>query len=212
MENLLEESWREVLADEFKKPYFAKLKSFISEAYEKTMVFPPREKIFAAFSHTPFSKVKAVIIGQDPYHEPGEAQGLSFYVPPETKTPPSLRNIAKELGKMPNLLSWTNQGVLLLNATLTVEAHKAASHQKQGWETFTDAAVRALAEKRSNLVFILWGAYAQKKGAFINRTRHCIIESAHPSPLSASRGFFGSKPFEKANAYLEAHSISKINW
>ena len=212
MENLLEESWRKVLTDEFEKPYFEKLKSFISEAYEKTVVFPSREKIFAAFSHTPFSKVKAVIIGQDPYHEPGEAQGLSFYVPPEIKTPPSLRNIAKELGKMPNLLSWANQGVLLLNATLTVEAHKAASHQKQGWETFTDAAVRTLAEKRSNLVFILWGAYAQKKGAFIDRTRHCVIESAHPSPLSASRGFFGSRPFEKANAYLEAHSISKIDW
>ncbi len=212
MENLLEESWREVLAGEFEKPYFAKLKNFVSEAYEKTEVFPPRGKVFAAFSHTPFNKVKAVIIGQDPYHEPREAQGLSFYVPPDVKTPPSLRNIAKELGKMPDLLSWADQGVLLLNATLTVEAHKAGSHQKKGWETFTDAAVRALAENRSQLVFILWGAYAQKKGAFIDRSRHCVIESAHPSPLSASRGFFGSKPFYKANAYLEAHSIPKICW
>ena len=212
MENLLEESWREVLAGEFEKPYFAKLKNFVSEAYEKTEVFPPRGKVFAAFSHTPFNKVKAVIIGQDPYHEPREAQGLSFYVPPDVKTPPSLRNIAKELGKMPDLLSWADQGVLLLNATLTVEAHKAGSHQKKGWETFTDAAVRALAENRSRLVFILWGAYAQKKGAFIDRSRHCVIESAHPSPLSASRGFFGSKPFDKANAYLEAHSIPKICW
>lgn len=212
MENLLEESWREVLAGEFEKPYFAKLKNFVSEAYEKTEVFPPRGKVFAAFSHTPFNKVKAVIIGQDPYHEPREAQGLSFYVPPDVKTPPSLRNIAKELGKMPDLLSWADQGVLLLNATLTVEAHKAGSHQKKGWETFTDAAVRALAENRSQLVFILWGAYAQKKGAFIDRSRHCVIESAHPSPLSASRGFFGSKPFDKANAYLEAHSIPKICW
>ncbi|MBO5647667.1 MAG: uracil-DNA glycosylase [Kiritimatiellae bacterium] len=212
MENLLEESWREVLAGEFEKPYFAKLKNFVSEAYEKTEVFPPRGKVFAAFSHTPFNKVKAVIIGQDPYHEPREAQGLSFYVPPDVKTPPSLRNIAKELGKTPDLLSWADQGVLLLNATLTVEAHKAGSHQKKGWETFTDAAVRALAENRSQLVFILWGAYAQKKGAFIDRSRHCVIESAHPSPLSASRGFFGSKPFDKANAYLEAHSIPKICW
>ena len=212
MENLLEESWREVLAGEFEKPYFAKLKNFVSEAYEKTEVFPPKGKVFAAFSHTPFNKVKAVIIGQDPYHEPREAQGLSFYVPPDVKTPPSLRNIAKELGKMPDLLSWADQGVLLLNATLTVEAHKAGSHQKKGWETFTDAAVRALAENRSQLVFILWGAYAQKKGAFIDRSRHCVIESAHPSPLSASRGFFGSKPFDKANAYLEAHSIPKICW
>lgn len=208
----MEQSWREVLADEFQKPYFAKLKGFVDDAYGRTEVFPPQEKIFAAFSHTPFGKVKAVIIGQDPYHEPHEAQGLSFYVPPEVKTPPSLRNIAKELGRMPDLLAWADEGVLLLNATLTVEAHKAGSHQKKGWETFTDAAVRALAERKNNLVFILWGAYAQRKGAFIDRSRHCVIESAHPSPLSASRGFFGSKPFEKANDYLEAHSIPKINW
>ena len=205
-------SWRSALQKEFDQPYFESLMTFVDNAYAASTVFPPENKIFEAFNRTPFDKVKVVILGQDPYHEPDQAQGLCFYVPPGVKPPPSLRNIAKELGKMPDLLSWTDQGVLLLNATLTVEAHKAGSHQKKGWETFTDAAVKALAEKRDNLVFILWGAYAQKKGEFIDRTRHLIVESAHPSPLSARRGFFGSQPFSKANAYLTEKAIEPIVW
>lgn len=205
-------SWRSALQKEFDQPYFESLMTFVDNAYAASTVFPPENKIFEAFNRTPFDKVKVVILGQDPYHEPDQAQGLCFYVPPGVKPPPSLRNIAKELGKMPDLLSWADQGVLLLNATLTVEAHKAGSHQKKGWETFTDAAVKALAEKRDNLVFILWGAYAQKKGEFIDRTRHLIVESAHPSPLSARRGFFGAQPFSKANAYLTEKAIEPIVW
>lgn len=205
-------SWRNILDEESGKPYFATLMTFIENAYSSSVVFPPRQKIFEAFNRTPFDDVKVVILGQDPYHEPGQAQGLSFYVPKNVKPPPSLRNIAKELGKMPDLLSWADQGVLLLNATLTVEAHKAGSHQKKGWETFTDAAIKALAERRQNLVFILWGAYAQKKGEFIDRSRHLVIESAHPSPLSARRGFFGSRPFKRANEYLAQNSLRTIEW
>lgn len=205
-------SWRNILDEESGKPYFTTLMTFIENAYSSSVVFPPRQKIFEAFNRTPFDDVKVVILGQDPYHEPGQAQGLSFYVPENVKPPPSLRNIAKELGKMPDLLSWADQGVLLLNATLTVEAHKAGSHQKKGWETFTDAAIKALAERRQNLVFILWGAYAQKKGEFIDRSRHLVIESAHPSPLSARRGFFGSRPFERANEYLAQNSLRTIEW
>lgn len=205
-------SWRNILDEESGKPYFTTLMTFIENAYSSSVVFPPRQKIFEAFNRTPFDDVKVVILGQDPYHEPGQAQGLSFYVPANIKPPPSLRNIAKELGKMPDLLSWADQGVLLLNATLTVEAHKAGSHQKKGWETFTDAAIKALAERRQNLVFILWGAYAQKKGEFIDRSRHLVIESAHPSPLSARRGFFGSRPFERANEYLAQNSLHTIEW
>lgn len=205
-------SWRNILDEESGKPYFASLMTFVENAYSSSVVFPPKAKIFEAFNKTPFDDVKVVILGQDPYHEPGQAQGLSFYVPENVKPPPSLRNIAKELGKMPDLLSWADQGVLLLNATLTVEAHKAGSHQKKGWETFTDAAIKALAERRQNLVFILWGAYAQKKGEFIDRSRHLVIESAHPSPLSARRGFFGSRPFERANEYLAQNSLRTIEW
>lgn len=212
MDVRIEESWKRVLAREFEKPYFVGLTDFVRNAYRSGTVYPPPGKIFAAFDRTPFDRVKVVILGQDPYHEPGQAQGLCFYVPPEVKDPPSLVNIAKELGHRPDLLSWTDQGVLLLNATLTVEAHKAGSHQGKGWEVFTDAVIRALAEEREHLVFILWGSYAQKKGAFIDRTRHCVIESAHPSPLSAYRGFFGSKPFDKANAYLQSHNQSPIAW
>jgi len=200
-----------------------------------------REKIFNAFARTPFDKVKVVIIGQDPYHEPGQAQGLAFYVPPTVKTPPSLRNISKELkeerldhrasglqgqlmlfsdqpieipasDQIPDLLDWTDQGVLLINATLTVEAGKAGSHQKRGWEEFTDAAIRRLSEKREHLVFLLWGAYAQKKGAVIDRTKHLVLESAHPSPLSARNGFFGNGHFRKTNDYLVAHGLTPINW
>lgn len=212
MDVRIEESWKRVLAREFEKPYFVGLTDFVRNAYRTGTVYPPPGKIFAAFDRTPFDRVKVVILGQDPYHEPGQAQGLCFYVPPEVKDPPSLVNIAKELGHRPDLLSWTDQGVLLLNATLTVEAHRAGSHQGKGWEVFTDAVIRALAEEREHLVFILWGSYAQKKGAFIDRRRHCVIESAHPSPLSAYRGFFGSQPFDKANAYLQSHNQSPITW
>ena len=226
MERLLEESWRSELAGEFGKEYFLRLKEFVDNAYATTTVFPPREKIFNAFARTPFEKVKAVIIGQDPYHEPGQAQGLAFYVPPTVKTPPSLRNIAKELNDefrssslftltsslSPDLLSWTDQGVLLINATLTVESGKAGSHQKRGWEEFTDAVIRRLSEKREHLVFILWGAYAQKKGAVIDRARHLVLESAHPSPLSARNGFFGNGHFRKTNDYLSSHGLTPIRW
>ena len=221
----IEESWKRVLGPEFEKKYFADLTDFVRKAYTAGKCFPPAKLIFNAFNRTPFDKVKVVILGQDPYHEPGQAQGLAFYVPPDIQTPPSLVNIAKELGedvggqgtadngqRVPDLLSWTDQGVLLLNATLTVAAHCAGSHQGKGWETFTDAVVRALAERREHLVFILWGSYAQKKGWFIDRQKHCVIASAHPSPLSAYRGFFGSKPFSKANAYLSAHGIDPVIW
>ncbi len=220
MEVKIEETWKTILAGEFEKPYFANLAAFVKAAYRRGRVYPPAGRIFEAFNRTPFDKVKVVIIGQDPYHEPGQAQGLCFYVPPGISTPPSLVNIAQELandcggdkGAVPDLLSWTDQGVLLLNATLTVEAHRAGSHQGKGWETFTDAVIHALAETREHLVFILWGSYAQKKGAFIDRTRHAVIASPHPSPLSAYRGFFGSKPFSKTNAYLAAHGIDPIKW
>ena len=224
MDVKIEESWKRVLGSEFEKKYFADLTDFVRKAYAAEKCFPPAKLIFNAFNRTPFGKVKVVILGQDPYHEPGQAQGLAFYVPPGIQTPPSLVNIAKELDSdlhcstsaststVPDLLSWTDQGVLLLNATLTVAAHRAGSHQNHGWETFTDAVVRALAEQREHLVFILWGSYAQKKGAFIDRDKHCVIRSAHPSPLSAYRGFFGSKPFSKANAYLAATGSAPINW
>ena len=212
MEVKIEESWKTLLGAEFEKEYFSKLAAFVRDAYAKGPCYPPAKLIFNAFNRTPFDKVKVVILGQDPYHEPGQAQGLAFYVPPAVATPPSLQNIAKELGHMPDLMAWTDQGVLLLNATLTVAAHCAGSHQGHGWETFTDAVVRLLAERRDNLVFILWGAYAQRKGAFIDRTRHLVIESAHPSPLSAHRGFFGSKPFGRTNDYLAAHGLAPIAW
>ena len=210
----IEESWKSVLAEEFEKPYFSDLVSFVRGAYASGIVYPPAKLIFHAFDRTPFDKVKVVILGQDPYHEPGQAQGLAFYVPPGVRTPPSLQNIAKELGKgqVPDLLGWADQGVLLLNATLTVEAHKAGSHQKKGWENFTDAVVKALNERREKLVFLLWGAYARRKGEIIDRARHCVIESAHPSPLSAHNGFFGSRPFERANEYLRANGIEAVEW
>lgn len=219
MEVKIEQSWKDILAAEFDADYFASLVSFVKGAYAAGPVYPPARLIFNAFNRTPFDRTKVVILGQDPYHEPGQAQGLAFYVPPQIQTPPSLINIAKELkedcgtdGRVPDLLSWTDQGVLLLNATLTVKAHCAGSHQGRGWERFTDAVVKALAERREHLVFILWGSYAQRKGAFIDRTRHLVIESAHPSPLSAYRGFFGSKPFSRANAYLKATGQEPVVW
>lgn len=212
MDVRIEESWKRVLADEFEKPYFATLVRFVKGAYASGAVYPPARFIFNAFNRTPFDKVKVVILGQDPYHEPGQAQGLAFYVPPAVEAPPSLVNIAKEVGHMPDLLSWSDQGVLLLNATLTVAAHRAGSHQNRGWETFTDAVIRALNERRENLVFLLWGSYAQRKGAIIDRRRHLVLEAPHPSPLSAYRGFFGCGHFAKCNAYLAAKGLAPIAW
>ena len=218
MDVRIEPGWKSVLADEFASPYFGELVAFVKNAYATGAVYPPARLIFNAFDRTPFDRVRVVILGQDPYHEPGQAQGLAFYVPPGVRPPPSLVNIARELqddvgkAEIPDLLSWTDQGVLLLNATLTVRAHAAGSHQGRGWERFTDAVVHALAARREHLVFILWGSYAQRKGAFIDRSRHLVIESPHPSPLSAYRGFFGSKPFSKANAYLAEHGLGSVAW
>lgn len=216
----IEQSWKEQLALEFDKEYFKSLTDFVRQEYQSTTVYPPGSYIFNAFEHCPFNKVKVVILGQDPYHEPGQAHGLSFSVQDGIPYPPSLVNIFKELesdlGKpMPssgNLLRWADQGVLLLNATLTVRAHLAGSHQNRGWETFTDAVIHKLADNRSHLVYILWGSYAQKKGAFIDASHNLVIKSAHPSPLAAYRGFFGSKPFSKANDYLIATGQEPIDW
>ncbi len=205
-------AWAELMKGELSKPYIEGLSNFIETAYKTSEVFPPREKIFAAFDITALEDVKVVILGQDPYHEPGQAQGLAFYVPSDVKKPPSLVNIEKELGKEVDLISWARQGVLLLNATLTVQAHKAASHKGHGWEEFTDSVISRLSEARENIVFILWGNNAQKKVSLIDEDRHLILKSAHPSPLSAYRGFFGSKPFSKANDYLISHGISPVEW
>lgn len=220
MDVKIEPSWKRQLADEWEKPYFAALTDFVRREYASGTVYPPGPRIFAAFDACPFDRVKVVILGQDPYHGPGQANGLSFSVNPGVEVPRSLRNIYAELqsdlGVSPppsgDLSRWAEQGVLLLNATLTVRAGQAASHQGHGWEEFTDAAVRRLAEQREGLVFILWGAYAQRKGAFIDRSRHCVISSAHPSPLSASRGFFGSRPFSRANLYLTSRGEAPIQW
>ncbi|MDE5724821.1 MAG: uracil-DNA glycosylase [Duncaniella sp.] len=216
----IEDSWKEALASEWDKDYFKKLTDFVRSEYGSATVYPPASKIFAAFDSCPFGDVRVVILGQDPYHGFGQANGLSFSVNPGVEIPRSLQNIYKELqtdlGINPpvsgDLSRWARQGVLLLNATLTVRAASAGSHQGHGWEEFTDAAIRRLAEDREGLVFILWGAYAQRKGAFINRMRHCVIESPHPSPLSASRGFFGSRPFSRANDYLVKHGQKPIEW
>lgn len=216
----IEESWKKHLAPEFEKDYFVRLTNFVRQEYQTTTVYPPGRLIFNAFNLCPFDQVKVVIIGQDPYHGPGQAHGLCFSVNDGVPFPPSLQNIFKEIQSdlgtpIPttgNLTRWANQGVLMLNATLTVRAHQAASHQRQGWEEFTDAAIRILAEERENLVFILWGAYAQKKGAFIDRNKHLVLASAHPSPLSAYNGFFGNKHFSRANEYLIAHGQQPIQW
>jgi len=216
----IEPSWKEKLAGEFEKPYFTQLTEFIKSEYQTQTVYPPGKEIFSAFDHCPFSQVKAVIIGQDPYHGPQQANGLCFSVRDGIRIPPSLINIFKEinsdLGKpIPisgDLQRWARQGVLLLNATLTVRASSPGSHQNKGWELFTDAAIRILAEKREHIVFMLWGAYAQKKGEIIDRNRHLVLMSAHPSPFSADRGFFGSKHFSKANHYLRSHGIAEIDW
>lgn len=216
----IEESWKLRLAEEFEKDYFIRLTDFVRQEYAQGVVFPPGRLIFNAFDLCPFDKVKVVIIGQDPYHGPGQAHGLCFSVNDGVPFPPSLVNIFKEIesdlgNPVPmsgNLTRWANQGVLLLNATLTVRAHQAGSHQRRGWEEFTDAAIRALATQREGLVFILWGAYAQKKGAFIDRTRHLVLTSAHPSPLSAWHGFFGNKHFSRANEYLVVQGKTPIVW
>ena len=221
MDVKIEQSWKEVLADEFGKDYFTKLTQFVKEEYNgDTPIFPPAKLIFNAFDHCPFDKVKVVILGQDPYHGVGQANGLCFSVNIGIPFPPSLLNIFKEIQNdlgtpIPqdgDLTRWSDQGVLLLNATLTVRAAQAGSHQKRGWEEFTDAAIRELAARRSGLVFILWGSYAQKKGAFIDRNKHLVLTSPHPSPLSAYQGFFGNHHFSTANKYLKEQGKSEINW
>ncbi|MEM9298503.1 MAG: uracil-DNA glycosylase [Bacteroidota bacterium] len=216
----ISESWKTHLQPEFNKPYFSELVQFVKIEYENHTVYPPGKKIFNAFNHCSFDDVRVVIIGQDPYHGPGQANGLCFSVSDGIRKPPSLLNIFKELhadlGKpVPesgNLERWADQGVLLLNATLTVRAHTAGSHQKKGWEDFTDSVIRLVSNQKENVVFILWGAYAQKKGEVIDRSKHHIISSAHPSPFAADRGFFGSKPFSRANAYLTEKGKQTIDW
>lgn len=216
----IDESWRQVLQPEFDKPYFELLTSFVRQAYATRQCFPPAGQIFRAFDLCPFDQVRVVIIGQDPYHDVNQAHGLCFSVQDGVPIPPSLVNIYKELQRdlgisVPasgNLTHWAEQGVLLLNATLTVEAHKAGSHQGKGWEELTNAAIQALNKQRSNIVFMLWGSYAQRKGQFIDRKRHLVLTAVHPSPLSAYRGFIGCGHFSQANNYLEQHGLAPINW
>lgn len=215
----IENSWHTQLQDEFSKEYFEKLTNFVRNEYMTKQVFPPAKLIFNAFEHTPFDKVKVVILGQDPYHGDGQAHGLSFSVNDGVRIPPSLVNIFKEINtdlNIPiatsgNLTRWADQGVLLLNATLTVEAHKAGSHQNKGWELFTDAAIRKLNDERENLVFLLWGAYAQKKAEFIDTQKHLVLKSPHPSPL-ARGGFFNNNHFSKTNEYLTQNGITPVLW
>lgn len=217
----MESSWKEVLADEFAKPYFKELKCFIvSEIQKSEHLYPPMPCVFAAFDKTPFWDVRVVILGQDPYHGPGQAHGLCFSVPPGVAQPPSLVNIFKELHtdlglpmpKNGNLEKWAAQGVLLLNATLTVRAHVAGSHQKKGWEEFTDAAICTLSEKRKGIIFLLWGNYAKSKESLIDTTKHFILTAPHPSPLSAYSGFFGCKHFSKTNDLLRKNQKKEIDW
>jgi len=215
----IDDSWRRHLAGEFAKPYFSELREFVRGEYAAQKVFPPAARIFRAFDECPFDHVKVVILGQDPYHGAGQANGLCFAVESGVAPPPSLQNIFKEIeadlghpvSRDPDLSRWARQGVLLLNATLTVREGAAGSHQNKGWELFTDAAVRALSEEREGLVFLLWGNYARRKGANIDRRKHLVLESAHPSPLSA-RSFFGCRHFSKANAYLSARGEAPIDW
>ncbi|SMD03633.1 uracil-DNA glycosylase [Pedobacter africanus] len=222
MSAALEESWLKVLHEEFEKPYMKSLKAFLLEEKQKGhIIYPKGADIFNALNHTPFDKVKVVILGQDPYHGTGQAHGLSFSVQKGVAVPPSLKNIYKELAddipgfSIPshgNLTQWADEGVLLLNATLTVKAHEAGSHQGKGWETFTDKIITELSEKRNGLIFLLWGRYAQNKASLIDKTKHTIIASAHPSPFSAYNGFLGSKPFSRANAKLIELGKEPINW
>ncbi|MEK7157292.1 MAG: uracil-DNA glycosylase [Patescibacteria group bacterium] len=221
MEVKIESSWKEKLQGEFEKDYFIKLTAFVKKEYQDGVVYPAPKNIFRAFDFCPFEKVKVVILGQDPYHDERQANGLAFAVDGDTRLPPSLQNIFKEIEsdlEQPlvhtsgDLSRWAEQGVLLLNATLTVRAHSAGSHQEKGWEQFTDAVIRALSEERTGLVFMLWGNYAKQKGAHINREKHLVLETAHPSPFSAYSGFFGCKHFSRANDYLIAHHETPIDW
>jgi uracil-DNA glycosylase len=220
MEVKIATSWKSRLKDEFTKPYFKTLISFVKEEYAKHTVYPPGKEIFRAFDWCDFDEVKVVIIGQDPYHGPGQANGLCFSVHDGVRMPPSLVNIFKEihsdLGKpIPssgNLERWAKQGVLLLNATLTVRAATAGSHQNKGWETFTDAVIQKISDEKKHIVFLLWGSYAQKKGEIIDRKKHFVLLSPHPSPFSADRGFFGNKHFSKTNEYLKSQGLSEIDW
>ena len=220
MEIKIESSWKEHLNEEFEKQYFADLTNFVKSEYAAQKIYPPGKLIFNAFEKCPFDKVKVVILGQDPYHEPGQAHGLCFSVPDGVSQPPSLQNIFKEIKndleipipKSGNLERWAEQGVFLLNATLTVRSHQAGSHQKKGWETFTDNVIRMLSDSGEHLVFLLWGAYAQRKGELINANKHLVLKSVHPSPLSAHRGFFGNHQFSIANKYLIAYGKQPINW
>jgi len=217
---VIEASWLQVLEQEFRAPYFAQLKSFLVEEKKNNLVFPPGSLIFNAFNLTPFPKVKVVLMGQDPYHNPGQAHGLCFSVPRGVAQPKSLINIFKELhddigGQVPrsgNLEKWATQGVLLLNATLTVRAHQPGSHQDQGWETFTDAVIREISARKENIVFILWGAYAAKKIPLIDAKRHHILQAAHPSPFSAHKGFYGCRHFSKTNQLLREAGLPEIDW
>ncbi len=216
----IDETWRARLQPEFDKPYFESLTDFVRTEYHNGTVYPPGRLIFNAFDLCPFDQVKVVIIGQDPYHEPGQAQGLAFSVPDGVRIPPSLVNIYKEIhddtGRdIPlsgDLSRWSRQGVLLLNATLTVRAHQAGSHQRRGWEEFTDAVIKVVSDEKDHVVFILWGSYAIGKSRLIDKGRHLVLQSVHPSPLSAHRGFFGNHHFSRANAFLESHGIGSIEW
>lgn len=216
----IESSWKEQLENEFEKEYFVRLTEFVREEYRTKKVFPPAKLIFNAFEHTPFDKVKVVILGQDPYHNDGQAHGLSFSVNEGIPQPPSLVNIFKEIQSdlgisVPvsgDLTRWADQGVLLLNASLTVVAHQANSHQGKGWENFTDAAIRKLSEERDHLVFLLWGSYAQKKALFIDGSKHLVLKAPHPSPLSVYRGFFGCKHFSQTNTYLVQTGQTPVQW
>jgi len=220
MDVKIEKSWKSALEKEFEKDYFSKLTEYVRMEYKQHTVYPEGRLIFNAFDHCPFEKTRVVILGQDPYHEPGQAHGLCFSVQQGIKFPPSLQNIFKEIrldegyepNKDGNLERWANQGVLLLNATLTVRAQLAGSHQNKGWETFTDAAIHNLAQERTGLVFLLWGSYAQKKGEFIDAKKHLVLKSVHPSPLSAHRGFFGNHHFSQTNEYLMNQGLTPIDW
>lgn len=220
MDVKIADSWKDLLKDEFDKEYFKQLVDFIKSEYSNHKVFPKGKQIFSAFDHCDFNDLKVVIIGQDPYHGDGQANGLCFSVNDGIQMPPSLINIFKEirddLGKefptTGNLERWAKQGVLLLNATLTVRAHSAGSHQNKGWETFTDAVISKISEKKEGIVFLLWGAYAQRKGEIIDASKHKILASAHPSPFAANRGFFGNKHFSKTNTYLEGKGLQPIEW
>ncbi|MFA5998090.1 MAG: uracil-DNA glycosylase [Candidatus Paceibacterota bacterium] len=217
----IDPSWAKHLAGEFEKSYFAELTAFVKQEYKDGVVYPAPKNIFRAFDLCPFDKVKVVILGQDPYHGEKQANGLAFAVDEETRVPPSLQNIFKEIqsdfGKPlvhtdGDLTRWAKQGVLLLNATLTVRAHTAGSHQEKGWEQFTDAVIHTLSQERAGLVFMLWGNYAKAKGAHIDRSKHLVLEAPHPSPFSAASGFFGCKHFSRANEYLSAHNETPIDW